>query len=85
MALPLISVTLQTKMTICEWVEMQRHNHDLPLNYEFIYIENSVPTTSGDQVTNMDRPGPSSIHVTGQEEKTRKCSHFPPNPHAKML
>ena len=71
MALPLISVNVDKEDKICEWVEMQSHIHCPSPIYEFIYIEKSVHTTSGDQPTSVDRPVPSSMHVTGQVEKTR--------------
>jgi hypothetical protein len=45
---------------------MQGNTHCPSPIYEFIYIEKSVHTTSG-QPTSVD----SSVHVTGQEEKTR--------------
>ena len=71
MALPLISVNVDKDDKICEWVEMQGHTHCPSSTYEFIYVEKSVHNTSGDQPTSEDRPSPSSMHVTGQEEKTR--------------
>jgi len=71
MALPLISVNVDKDDKICEWVEMQGHTHCPSPIYELIYIENSVHTTSGDRPTCVDRPSPSSMHVKGQEEKTR--------------
>jgi hypothetical protein len=71
MALPLITVNVEKDDKICEWVEMQGHTHCPSPTYEFIYAEKSVHTTSGDQPTSVDRPSPSSVHMTGQEEKTR--------------
>jgi hypothetical protein len=71
MALPLITVNMDKDDNICEWVEMQGQTHCCIPIYKFIYVEKSVHTTSGDQPTSVDRPSPSSVHVTGQEEKTR--------------
>ena len=82
MALPLISVNVDKDDKICEWVEMQGHNHCPSPISEFIYVEKSVHTTSGEQPTSVDRPSPSSAHMTGQEEKS---SHFPTNPLTKMF
>jgi len=51
MALPLISVNVDKDDKICEWVEMQGHNHCPSPISEFIYVEKSVHTTSGEQPT----------------------------------
>lgn len=81
-ALPLISVNVDRDDKICEWVEMQGHSHCPSPIYEFIYVEKSVHTNIGDQPTSVDRPSPSSVHMTGQEEK---CCHFPTDPLTKMF
>lgn len=70
MDLTLTSVNADKHDKICEQVEMQGHTHCPSPIYEFIYIEKSVPTTSGDQLPSVDSPDPSSMHVTGQEGKT---------------
>jgi hypothetical protein len=67
-AVALNSVNADSDDKICEWVEMQGHTNCPSTFYELIYVNKSVPTT-GDQLTSVDRPGHSSMHVTGQEEE----------------
>jgi hypothetical protein len=42
--------------------------------------------SDSDQLTSLDSPGPSSVHLWARRRKRhRKHRHFPPNPLKKML
>ena len=52
----------------CEWVEPQDHIDCPHIFSGFLYVNNSVPTTS-DQPTSLDSPGPMYAHMIGREEE----------------
>jgi hypothetical protein len=63
-------------VTKTEWVELQHHvDFCITLNM-FLNIDRPFLITS-DQQTSLDRPGPSSVHVIGEEEeKTGNTAAF---------